>query len=135
MTPKIISLIGLTIVIIIISAIAFMENKSIDNSDNKASTENVRLTRAGDIIVVHYTGMLENGTKFDSSLDRGQPFEFKLGAGQVIAGWEEGLVGMKIGEKKILTIPPEKGYGKNGYPPVIPPNATLIFDVELLAIK
>lgn len=89
----------------------------------------------GDTISVHYVGTLENGKKFDSSRDRGTPFDFQLGAGQVIAGWDEGLVGMKIGGLRELTIPPELGYGAAGSPPVIPPNATLIFEVELLDIK
>ena len=89
----------------------------------------------GNKVSVHYTGWLENGTKFDSSLDRGQPFEFTLGAGQVIQGWDLGIVGMKVGEKKKLTIPPELGYGTTGTPGgPIPPNATLIFEVELLKI-
>lgn len=94
-----------------------------------------RLAQQGDTIAVHYRGTLENGTEFDSSYKRGEPFSFTLGAGQVIKGWDEGLVGMKVGEKKKLTIPPEKGYGVNGMPPVIPPNATLIFEVEVVGIK
>ena len=94
-----------------------------------------RVARGGDQLTVHYTGRLENGTKFDSSVDRGDPFRFTLGAGQVIRGWDEGFLGMKIGEKKTLTIPPEKGYGARGAPPAIPPNATLVFEVELLGIQ
>ncbi len=94
-----------------------------------------RVVKNGDTIDVHYIGKLENGTKFDSSIDRGQPFEFIIGQGMVIQGWEQGLLGMKVGEKRTLTIPSELGYGAQGAGGVIPPNATLIFDVELVAIK
>jgi FKBP-type peptidyl-prolyl cis-trans isomerase FkpA len=89
---------------------------------------------SGKQVSVHYTGTLTNGSKFDSSLDRGKPFSFKLGAGAVIRGWDEGVVGMKVGGKRKLTIPPEMAYGARGFPPVIPPNSTLVFEVELLGV-
>ena len=89
----------------------------------------------GETVSVHYTGWLTNGTKFDSSVDRGQPFQFTLGAGQVIQGWDIGVTGMRVGEKRKLTIPADLGYGAQGAGGVIPPNATLIFDVELLGIS
>lgn len=91
--------------------------------------------KKGDTVSVHYTGTLTNGTKFDSSLDRNQPFEFTVGDSQVIAGWEVGLVGMKVGGKRKLTIPPALGYGDRGAGASIPPNSTLIFEIELLEIK
>jgi peptidylprolyl isomerase len=93
----------------------------------------------GQMLKMHYTGWVSQngakGKKFDSSLDHGQPFEFRLSAGQVIAGWDQGILGMKVGGKRTLVIPPEMGYGARGAGGVIPPNATLIFDVELLEIK
>ena len=90
--------------------------------------------KAGDEVRVHYTGWLTDGTKFDSSVDRGQPFSFTLGVGMVIRGWDEGVAGMKVGGKRKLTIPAHLGYGARGAGRVIPPNATLVFEVELLGI-
>jgi len=90
---------------------------------------------AGQTVEVHYTGWLTDGTKFDSSLDRDQTFSFKLGAGQVISGWDQGVAGMKIGGSRKLTIPPEMGYGERGAGGVIPPGATLVFKVELIGLS
>jgi FKBP-type peptidyl-prolyl cis-trans isomerase len=89
----------------------------------------------GKTVSVHYTGWLTDGKKFDSSKDHGQPFSFSLGGGQVIQGWDEGVAGMKVGGKRKLTIPPEKGYGTQGFPGAIPPNSTLVFEVELLGVR
>jgi FKBP-type peptidyl-prolyl cis-trans isomerase len=89
----------------------------------------------GQVAVVHYTGWLTDGTKFDSSRDRGTPFSFPLGGGQVIAGWDQGVAGMKVGGRRKLLIPPDLGYGEMGSPPVIPAAATLVFDVELLELQ
>ena len=90
---------------------------------------------AGQRVSVHYTGWLENGNKFDSSKDRGEPFTFSLGRGEVIRGWDEGVNGMKVGGKRKLTIPSNLGYGSRGAGGVIPPNATLLFEVELLGVR
>lgn len=113
-----------------------MTDEVITPTSNKKSME--QIAKNGDMLVMNYTGRLTDGTVFDSNVDpkfnHVQPFMFTLGAGQVIKGWDEGLLGMKVGEKKTLTISPEKGYGASGTGP-IPPNATLIFDVELVAIK
>lgn len=115
------------------------QNNNQKNMDLKIETTQEgtgdKVTKSGDTISVHYTGKLEDGTKFDSSVDRGEPFEFKIGAGMVIQGWEQGLLDMKVGEKRTLTIPSEMGYGAQGAGGIIPPNATLIFEVELMGIK
>ncbi|MCK5084187.1 MAG: FKBP-type peptidyl-prolyl cis-trans isomerase [Candidatus Pacebacteria bacterium] len=133
------------IFIVLVSAIILFvgNNKNDDQSDGekgglkievlKEGTGSV-VTKKGDKISVHYTGTLESGIKFDSSVDRGTPFSFKIGAGKVIKGWDQGTLGMKVGEKRKLTIPAELGYGARGSKK-IPPNATLIFDIELISIQ
>ena len=109
---------------------AITELKIEDNKVGDGAT-----AEAGKSVTVHYTGWLTNGTKFDSSKDRSQPFTFQLGAGQVIKGWDQGVAGMKVGGVRKLTIPPSLGYGANGAGGVIPPNATLVFEVELLGVN
>ncbi|KKQ48372.1 MAG: Peptidyl-prolyl cis-trans isomerase [candidate division TM6 bacterium GW2011_GWF2_38_10] len=106
----------------------------------KAGVADAQAAKSGDIVAVHYTGWLDKGNhelgqKFDSSVDRGEPFTFNLGAGQVISGWDKGVEGMLIGEKRRLVIPHDYAYGKRGIPGAIPPSATLIFDVELLDVE
>ena len=91
--------------------------------------------KRGETVTVHYTGWLEDGTKFDSSVDRDEPFSFVLGASQVIQGWDQGVATLRVGDKARLTIPPELAYGEAGYPGAIPPNATLVFEVELLSVS
>ena len=118
------------VVVLFVGALIYLGTKAVPKPKE---------AKAGDMVSVNYTGRFEDGTVFDSNVDpqfgHPVPFEFVLGSGQVIPGWEEGIVGMKVGEKRILTIPPEDAYGAEGVPGVIPPNATLYFEVELLAIK
>jgi FKBP-type peptidyl-prolyl cis-trans isomerase len=109
-------------------------------ADMKTQAQDVKVgsgpeAKAGDTVSVHYVGTLTDGSKFDSSRDRGQPFSFTLGQGRVIRGWDLGVAGMQVGGVRTLTIPPEEGYGARGFPPVIPANATLVFEVELIAVK
>lgn len=120
------------IVIVVIGVLVFV------TINNKNTMPEEQIAKVGDTVSMNYTGTLENGTVFDSNVDpkfgHVEPFIFKLGAGQVISGWDKGIAGMKVGEKKSLRIPPEDAYGENGVGP-IPPNSTLIFEVELLEIK
>ena len=105
----------------------------LDIRDDQVGTG--REAASGDTVTVHYTGMFPDGRKFDSSLDRRSPFTFELGAGQVIRGWDLGVAGMRVGGKRRLTVPPDLGYGARGAGGVIPPNATLVFEVELLEVR
>lgn len=123
-------------------ALSFMEEKKqeLKSGSSGLKIEDIKVgtgpqVKDGDTVVMHYTGWLEDGKKFDSSRDRGTPFEVKIGVGYVIRGWDMGVPGMKVGGKRKLTIPHELGYGKYGVDPVIPGFATLIFEVELLKIK
>ena len=100
----------------------------------KLTSGSGRAPKKGETVTVHYTGWLTDGTKFDSSVDRNEPFSFALGEGQVIAGWDQGVAQMNAGDKVKLTIPPELAYGREGYPGAIPPDSTLVFEVELIAI-
>lgn len=131
--------VALVIVLLVVGLFVYLSNKKGKNMEETNTVGSEVISKAGDKLSMNYTGTLEDGTVFDSNIDpkfgHVQPFVFTLGAGQVISGWDEGLVGMKVGEKKHLVLPPEKAYGANGYPPIIPQNATLTFDVEVLAIN
>lgn len=137
------------IAVIIVALAAFFLFQSLRGPDNKPQgveeaqdlqIEDIEagdgpIVQNGDNVVVHYTGWLTNGKKFDSSLDRGQPFEFTVGSGSVIQGWEKGLLGMQVGGKRRLIIPPSLAYGDQGVGNIIPSNSTLVFEIELIEIK
>mmetsp|Transcript_132092 Transcript_132092/g.196787 ORF Transcript_132092/g.196787 Transcript_132092/m.196787 type:complete len:126 (-) Transcript_132092:46-423(-) len=115
--------------------VAFVTATAFDIKVDHLPEHCTRKSKNGDNLSMHYTGKLVDGSVFDSSVTRGTPFTFRLGQGNVIKGWDQGLLDMCVGEKRTLTIPPEMGYGARGYPPVIPGNSVLIFETELLGIK
>ncbi|MCX6722431.1 MAG: FKBP-type peptidyl-prolyl cis-trans isomerase [Candidatus Staskawiczbacteria bacterium] len=150
MDKKILTIIIVVIVLIVVVAVAYiltqpkgqsilnLKPQTIDIQGMKVETlqqGSGDVAKAGDIVSVNYVGSLSDGKKFDSSIDRGQPFSFTLGQNSVIKGWELGVAGMKVGEKRKLTIPPELAYGAQGAGGVIPPNSTLMFEVDLLSIN
>lgn len=129
------------VIVLILAAAAYIAFSGSANKDSSSlQIEDLvagtgQEARTGDTVSVHYTGWLADGTKFDSSVDRGQPYELTLGQTSVIQGWQQGIPGMKEGGKRKLTIPPQLAYGAEGYAPVIPPNATLVFEIDLLEVK
>mmetsp|Transcript_45798 Transcript_45798/g.74714 ORF Transcript_45798/g.74714 Transcript_45798/m.74714 type:complete len:170 (+) Transcript_45798:53-562(+) len=133
--------VGVLVLFACVSIVAAAEEKKLKTVSSlqigvkHKPAECTRVTKKGDTLKIHYTGTLTDGTKFDSSVDRGDPFSFKVGAGQVIKGWDQGLIGMCIGEKRRLKIPAHLGYGDRGSPPKIPGGATLVFDTELIDIE
>lgn len=132
-------ILAVVVCLIVIGGFIFISLNNNKENMTENNSVNQEVAKSGDTIAMGYTGRLEDGTVFDSNVDpkfqHVEPFVFVLGAGQVIPGWDKGIVGMKVGEKKTLTIAPVDAYGATGVPGVIPPNSTLIFDVELLAIK
>ena len=140
-----------SVVLLLIAAALLAQTKPNTNAPTKVTGDGVKTAsglqywdiqvgtgaeaKQGSHVTVHYTGWLTSGKKFDSSVDAGKPFDFTIGRGDVIKGWEEGVSGMKVGGKRQLRIPPELAYGAGGYPGVIPANATLIFDIRLLGVK
>lgn len=135
-------ILGAVALVILIAAIVFVSKRGSQEGPDVTQLKIEELKTGtgaeaipGKAVTVHYTGWLANGSKFDSSLDRNTPFRFQLGAGQVISGWDQGVAGMKVGGKRKLTIPPQLAYGERGAPPVIPPGATLVFEVELLDVE
>lgn len=141
MNKKILITIIIIALIILVAGFYFLQNK---NSGNYKIIQGMKVeiskqgtgaeAKTGDVVTVDYAGTLLDGTKFDSSIDRGTAFPFTIGVSSVIEGWQLGVVGMKVGEKRKLTIPPELAYGPAGRPPVIPPNATLVFEIDMLKI-
>lgn len=139
-TKQLLVILGVAVVLALVGGYVLLRQKSYITTPSglkyrdEVFGEGVSPT-VGHEVTVHYTGRLQDGTKFDSSVDRNQPFTTKIGVGSVIKGWDEGLMSMKVGGKRQLVIPPELGYGAAGSPPTIPPNSTLYFDVELLNVK
>ena len=135
-----IALVGVLVFISIKNKTNMVQNNVNNNANTTTTTTGGEAVKTGDVVSMNYTGHLQDGTVFDSNIDPkfghpGQPLTFTVGAGQMIAGFDSGVVGMKVGDKKTLTIPPADAYGAEGRPPVIPPNSTLIFEVELLKIN
>jgi FKBP-type peptidyl-prolyl cis-trans isomerase len=141
-------LIGIVVMILIVgSIVGFFVFQTVSRTEQRSSVSSGEMkiedlqvgngseVKTGDTISINYRGTLINGTEFDSSYKRNQPFETQIGVGKVIKGWDQGVIGMKVGGKRRLTIPPSLGYGEQGFPPAIPPNSVLVFEVELVGIR